>query len=522
MEKPQIEVNSDIPAMAIQAWKALSKANKPERLFTRAGLPVRIIEDGTLQIMTLDIMTFEVTRAADFITYGIGKNEGINRKVKVPRDLIVDMLAHPEILLPPLDSIRAAPCFSIDGELCATPGYHPTARVYLTQFRPLAPLPAIREAVALLDDMLCDVPFAGAADRANAFAMMLTPFVRDLIKGPIPMTGTTAGSPGTGKGLVSETCLTIGFGEGRYTVLTPPTDENELRKTITTLLMRGCPAVLFDNVESLSGSVISSLLTSTRWSDRVLGRNADFVTDVRWQLGFNGNNVTMTTETARRVVHIKLMVPQDRPWTRINFKNPDLKGWVHNNLPSLQAACVAIIQDWLNKDKPAGTKVQMGSFERYAEIMSGILTNAGISGFLGNRDELFESADTEGQTWREFVKKWAENQLNGTWKTPVPTQTLFELARTMDGFDIPGMNDNAKKMSFGRALSKKIDVVFEEYRIQKGPSKNGSATWKLESAKGLRDYKGLSTNGLFSEDIVSERIPCIEIVPKVLEVPEIY
>jgi hypothetical protein len=483
--------------MAEQAWFALETANRPERLFNYAGLPVRILEENTLQAMTPDVLAYEVNRAADFVKLGTGRFEGKRNKAKVPRDLITDMLSHPEIPLPKLDGVRSAPCFSFDGTLIAEKGYHPNARVYLTRFSPLPDLPSITEAIALIDEMLCDIPFESSADRANTFAMIITPFVRNMIRGPVPMTGVTAGSPGVGKGLVSEICLSIGFGENQIVILTPPTDENELRKTITTLLMRGCPALLFDNVESVKGSVISSLLTASTWHDRILGRNSDFTAPVRWMVAFNGNNVAMTTEVARRVIHIRLRVPQDRPWTRTDFKYPDLKMWVLANLPKLQAACVTIIQDWLDKGRPSGTGVQMGSFEQYVKILSGILTNAGIAGFLSNRDELFEFADTEGQAWRTLIAQWVEKLELGLWEKNVTTQALFEIAQKIEGFAFDGIGEKAQKVSFGKALSKKNDTVFGDYRIKKGTVKNGYSSWKLE--RQVREVR-ISEGSLFRED----------------------
>ena len=40
--------------------------------------------------------------------------------------------------------------------------------------------------------------------------------------------------------------------------------------------------------------------------------------------------------------------------------------------------------------------------------MGGVLEVAGIPGFLGNLNELYEAADTDGQMWREFTGAWWE------------------------------------------------------------------------------------------------------------------
>ena len=53
----------------------------------------------------------------------------------------------------------------------------------------------------LLDEYLVDFPFEGDADRANALAYLLTPFIREMV-GLVPMLILDAPTPGTGKGLL--------------------------------------------------------------------------------------------------------------------------------------------------------------------------------------------------------------------------------------------------------------------------------------------------------------------------------
>jgi len=45
----------------------------------------------------------------------------------------------------------------------------------------------------------------------------------------------------------------------------------------------------------------------------------------------------------------------------------------------------------------------LGSVVTWSRVIGGILTHAGIDGFLTNLDELYEEADIENVVWREFV-----------------------------------------------------------------------------------------------------------------------
>ena len=59
-----------------------------------------------------------------------------------------------------------------------------------------------------------------------------------------------------------------------FTIATYTTDDNELRKRITTLAMEGDRLVLFDNVDGkFGGPVLDAALTATSWKDRLLGFN---------------------------------------------------------------------------------------------------------------------------------------------------------------------------------------------------------------------------------------------------------
>ena len=60
------------------------------------------------------------------------------------------------------------------------------------------------DALQLIREWLADFPFEGAADFAHTLALLLTPQLRGLIDGPVPMTVIEAPAAGTGKSLLAE------------------------------------------------------------------------------------------------------------------------------------------------------------------------------------------------------------------------------------------------------------------------------------------------------------------------------
>jgi len=115
----------------------------------------------------------------------------------------------------------------------------------------------------LLFEPFSQFPFADSASFAHTIGLMLLPFVRRMIDGPVPIHGVVAppDSAGTGKGLLVQTACVPGPGE------VPSTPEvgngDELRKKLLPVILEDLPIFLFDNVTTeLKGGVLASLLTA--------------------------------------------------------------------------------------------------------------------------------------------------------------------------------------------------------------------------------------------------------------------
>jgi hypothetical protein len=150
---------------------------------------------------------------------------------------------------------------------------------------------------------------------------------------------------------------------------------------------------------------LASVLTAERWTDRQLGRSEmlSLANHAVWLL--TGNNPGLSMELARRSVRIRIAPAVDRPWQRQGFRHPDLLAWATENRPALVRAAITLVRAWLAAGRPAHGR-KLGSFEGWSEVLGGVLEVAGVGGFLGNLDRLYEEADAEGHMWREFVAAW--------------------------------------------------------------------------------------------------------------------
>lgn len=271
--------------------------------------------------------------------------------------------------------------------------------------------------------MLLDFPFADQASKPNAVGALLTPIVREMVDGPTPMHAIDAPTPGSGKGLLTEVIAYVTSGHPAG-VTSLPRDDDELRKRITAFLRDSADVIVFDNVNrELDSPTLAAAITSTVWSDRVLGVSTTgrFPNRALWIA--TGNNLRVSGELVRRMVQIRIDPRVDRPWERSGFRHDPLMVWVRERRHELVWALLVLVRHWIAVGRPAWSGKPMGSFEAWCQTVGGVLEAAGINGFLGNRDQLYRQSDAESDEWRDFTSVWWERFGD----RPVQTADLYPL-----------------------------------------------------------------------------------------------
>ncbi|MFN8497314.1 MAG: bifunctional DNA primase/polymerase [Anaerolineae bacterium] len=484
--------NEDMVEGLRLAWTALEKMNEPPSLFVHiSGEKVRLTrtnEDLVVEALTTETMRFYLAHAATFI-----ERQQKRDKVTYPPTVLCNaLLSDPNPHLPLLRRIVRMPTYGPDGLLHSLPGYNPdTHTFYDPEYAievddvPEEPTEGIVEWAkeVLGEELLGDFPFKTQTDKTNAISMIVLPFVRDMISGPTPLHLWEAPAPGTGKSLAATAALVPSVGR-EVSMMSETKDGDEWRKRILAALRENQEAIFIDNVnQMLSSSSLASVLTTNTFSDRVLGQSKTASIPVRSIWVVTANNPSLTTEIARRCVQIRLDSKEDRPWLREGFKHPALIEWAVENRANLIRAVLILVNNWIAKGKPRGS-VNMGSFESWSAVMSGIMESAGYRDFMGNMMNLYETADVEGAAWREFVETWYEKFGTGE----VTTGDLFLLAIEIDGL-YTGKGGMGDKGVFGRLLSKQRDRVIGGYQIVLGRSVKRAARYHLVSVlEGVRGW----------------------------------
>jgi len=486
-ELPLIDaLNLYLPEVTAEAWEALMKANTPPSLFRHATGLSRIEkkETGEPIIRTLDEdrLRYHLARAARWI------NPKTGSLVLPPIHVVKDLLASPNPPLPHLKRIVEFPFFTKEGILHAAPGFLEETGCYYhhdphLDLPPLPPKPShaeVEQALDIINELLQDFPFAGAAEKAHAVAMMLQPFVRELINGPTPLYLLEAPSPGTGKSLMVRAVCFPALGR-EIPSMSEGRDEEEYRKRITAALCFSPAFVFLDNVRRrIDSAALASAITSTVWEDRILGQTQIIRLTVSNGWIATGNNPELSSEIARRSIRIRLDAKTDRPWMRQDFSHPDIIGWVRGNRARLVFAILTLVQAWISEGvpKPTGAPT-LGMFEDWSRVMGGILQVTGIPGFLENLTELYEISDREGDLKRAFVFAWWDAYgeqdvgVNEIYKMVTEKDIPVDLGR--------GSSERSQKTKMGIWLSRLRDNQIGQLRVIPGPARHGAKTWRLRA-----------------------------------------
>jgi len=438
---PTVQVNNrQLRDVTSEVLEILEKANRPEFLFVRAGGLTRITwnEEGypIIELVNESALRGYMTRTANFIKVQKKKEEAEITAVPPPLDVARDILSLGQWSLPPLQGIIQAPVIREDGTILSEPGYDAATKLYYMPTPELS-IPEIPDsptyedalkAMAFLMEVISDFPFDSDASRANALAVMITPLLRPLIVGKVPMALFDKPQPGTGASLLAEVVDTIAT--GRSSAISPLKDDEAWRKEIASILLRGQRTVIIDNVEhKLYAASLGSLLTSDYWEFRILGHNQEVALPHRCTWIATGNNIQVGGDLPRRCHWVRLDAKQARPWERDRgkFKHPELLKWVREERGRIIAAILTIGRAWFIAGQPQGQK-NLGSYEEWAGIIGGILDYVGVSGFLDNLSSMYDITDIDTPQWEDFLAAWF------TFLGAVPV-TVAEVVRALDGYE---------------------------------------------------------------------------------------
>lgn len=316
--------------------------------------------------------------------------------------------------IPPLEGIVTSPQFLLDGSILIRAGYDRRSGLYFAdggRFRPIADSPTRADAERARTELLevvADFPIDDVS-RAAWLAIVLTGAARHAIDGPTPLFAIDANVRGSGKSLAADSVGVIHTGR-QLPRTTAAGDDDEFRKRITATLLAGEPLVLLDNINGVLGCAsLDALLTSTTWTDRILGTSAmtaKLPAKAIWIA--TGNNLQFAADTARRTLRIRLQSLLEQPEERTGFRHPNLLAWARAERGRLAAAAVIILRAWHVAGRPNMKFPPWGSFDNWSAIVRNAVVWVGLPDPGITRQEVQKESDREAMLLRQLLDAWRD------------------------------------------------------------------------------------------------------------------
>ena len=493
--RPIILTSYDEFDMVNQAIVAVG-AKFDGRLFCRGNQLVRVVQDQLtgqprLRPVLEPTMRELLTEAIQFLKE---TDDGLI-PVSVPVNLAKQVLARGSWdTIKPIEGIIRSPAIGSKGHIIQTQGYDLTSFLF---YQPAIDFPIVpdsptkeqaKDCVGELLDVVSDFPFKSDADTSVWLALVLTLACRSAIDGPCPLFAFKANTRGSGKTKLVRLATIISHGHQTPVRAYSKSDE-EMRKAITSIALESQPIILLDNIATRLGCPsLDAALTSTEWSDRILGKSESTGTlPLKTVWAATGNNLELGADTARRTLYCQLESPLENPEERSDFKHENLESWAGENRGRLCIAALTIMRAFFVAGCPMTSSNRWGSFEAWSDLISQAIQWVGLPSPEATR----EAAKTSDSSVEEFgLLMTAIEEVQGDdGITAAEMARLGNVPLKPDERDpYPALREmfttvlgKADARLLGYKLRKFSNRILGGKRIVKLPSRNNVKKWLVEN-----------------------------------------
>jgi putative DNA primase/helicase len=295
--------------------------------------------------------------------------EGEKRRIDPPKEVVEQiggMLG--EWPFDSLSGVIGTQTLRPDGSRLFTEGYDCATGLYLlapSQMPEIPDQPTKQDALnalALLDALLVDFPFADKESRAVAMSMLMTPVLRGALPPAVPIHAVTAPEAGTGKSYLGDIASAIANGE-RCAVQSVAPKEDETEKRLIGAALAGLPIIALDNCNGVLHERPSMRV-------RPLGGSGLVRLSNTYTVFVNGNNITVAADLTRRTIRCMLDAQTDDTTTRVFTGDP--VATVLADRGRYVAAVLTIALAYLAAGQPNPPR-PLPSFERWSRLVCGAL-----------------------------------------------------------------------------------------------------------------------------------------------------
>ena len=299
---------------------------------------------------------------------------------------------------PRLEMVASGPFLRPDGTICTKNGYDTQSGIFLQYNGKPVVVPdqpteqQVVEAFELLLELTSQFEWSIPKDheprhvtpsQAAYVAHFLTLLARPAINGAVPAFVFSASSKGAGKTTLAQLSPLIAYGvEPALTPCPNQTGNNdELKKLLLSLAVSDTKSVIFDNWttgQSVGGSALDLVITSTRIIDRPLGITGTVDAPWRAVVAITGNSLSLKSDFADRAIWASLRPTVENPRSRVpegGFHHENLKGYAVEHRSEYLAAGLTILRAHMLSDCYASGVVNCGSFDDWGRIVRNAVKN---------------------------------------------------------------------------------------------------------------------------------------------------
>ena len=404
-----VELDPDTTSRAVLLTIATAVRTERPRWFAQGEDVVFIPADADPRPMSAAALPGVLSDYVDVVKPA-RKGPGVH--TLLPRDWATAWLSSRSVraTLPGLVSFTRSPVYAKGWRWIGRPGYDERSGIYY-RGEPCQPC----EGTARLDQALSRVQWKDpVVDRANFVGALLTALTMPMWGDGHPMVGFNGNKPGVGKSTLA-TILTMVAEGGRSRTLSYTRDEDEFEKRIGSALDRGDRVVVIDNAKQREGSkgpggvdspCLERLITDARLSVRRLGGNT-FIerpqNDVIFALTMNVS--MLSKDLQRRTLPVNLYLdgePHEVDWL---IDGRSIEDYLDEHRMGIVSELAGMVARWVEAGRPMG-RAQHSTSLTWAATMDGILTLAGMPGFLSNFADSSHAFDSDYSVMLELANEF--------------------------------------------------------------------------------------------------------------------
>lgn len=280
-------------------------------------------------------------------------------------------------MLNELSAISRQPFYRPDMTLSRQTGYDEQTRIY-GDFDPdkfnIPATPTKEDAKSAAEELRQLFQESGLEtkhDHSAALALLLTAAIRPSLE-VAPFFLMNAKDPGAGKKYLGDLACLLASPEPPMPLVLKK-DQNEVGKAVFSVLLKGEPMVVFDEVETANDGTLDlpkpllTIATSSVYQDRVLTTSQTAICSTRVLMMLMGNNVHPTQDSVRRLIQINFaghdVVEGVKSYTR------DPKAEMERDRERFVGLAFTVIQAWITAGKPPSGLPKLPTYGDWCQLV---------------------------------------------------------------------------------------------------------------------------------------------------------